>query len=261
MSSKHLKVLALLALLGLLAVAVVPAAASATEPVARAAAAKKSSTKLVKALKKQIASLSSRLAALEQKPSGGPPGAIGPAGPKGADGAVGAKGATGAAGAVGPVGPVGLQGAVGPQGPVGALTGPAGGALVGNYPNPALAGNSVNSSNIIDGSIGRVDLAPNAVGPNQLNIHIVEGGFSVVGNGGTDPEVSHCPVGEKVLGGGGNWEAPPGLRTPLINAALVAGFPVFDNIPGVGGEEGWEIVAHNSSGVLQHIKAYAICLS
>ncbi|MDP1822689.1 MAG: hypothetical protein Q8L48_05590 [Archangium sp.] len=69
----------------------------------------------------------------------GTPGPVGPAGPAGAQGATGAQGAMGAMGAQG------AQGAMGAQGPVGPATGPAGGALSGNFPNPQLAAGAIAS--------------------------------------------------------------------------------------------------------------------
>lgn len=64
-------------------------------------------------------------------------------GAKGATGPAGATGATGAAGPTGPQGAAGPQGERGPKGDTGPSTGPAGGALAGTYPDPALAAGAV----------------------------------------------------------------------------------------------------------------------
>lgn len=65
----------------------------------------------------------------------GPPGADGEDGAPGPPGADGAPGPAGADGAPGPEGPVGPEG---PQGEPGLSTGPAGGDLDGNYPDPVV---------------------------------------------------------------------------------------------------------------------------
>ncbi len=67
-------------------------------------------------------------------------------------------GPQGPVGSRGPAGPQGQQGPQGPQGVPGSPNGPAGGDLAGTYPNPDIGNDQVESTHILDGSVGAADL-------------------------------------------------------------------------------------------------------
>jgi hypothetical protein len=108
-------------------------------------------------LKKEAVSLAKINAAAKSSLKG----ATGPAGPAGEKGATGDKGATGA---TGPQGPKGDKGETGPS------TGPAGGALTGNYPNPTLAPQSVTGAQFL--ASGTFELDPNAIPANSCEYEL-----------------------------------------------------------------------------------------
>ena len=135
-------------------------------------------------------------------------------------------------------------------------SGPAGGDLVGLFPKPQLAPNSVagpeisdrsiNSSDIADGSIlgsniavnaingnlianGTIqddDLAPGAITGPTLGTIVSAVGFGVTINRGESGIASvKCPDGSKLLGGGFEW------NSALDNAVVFSGptFPFFED--------------------------------
>ncbi len=96
-----------------------------------------------------------------------PAGPEGDTGPQGGQGVPGRDGRDGVPGSVGPKGDIGPTGATGdqgftgptgPQGPVGPSTGPAGGGLSGNYPNPLIASNAISTGNVVDNSLSGSDV-------------------------------------------------------------------------------------------------------
>jgi hypothetical protein len=65
-------------------------------------------------------------------------------------------------------GPPGPPGAQGEQGPPGLSTGPAGGDLTGDYPNPLIATDAVASAEVFNASLTAADLGPNSVGNSEI---------------------------------------------------------------------------------------------
>jgi Collagen triple helix repeat (20 copies) len=177
----------------------------------------------------------------------GPKGDIGPQGlrgPRGLQGLQGDPGAAGAAGATGPTGPKGsrgLQGLTGETGATGATgatgtRGPRG--LQGLQGDPGPAG--------ADGATGPA--GADATTKRVYNVREVD---SVTAFGRTRISIFCRGFGDKVVAGGAE---PLDLDGP----ALVASAP--SNVGALSGQEGWEVVVEDNSGVHQRLNIWVLCL-
>jgi hypothetical protein len=143
----------------------------------------------------------------------GPSGAVGAKGPQGVQGIQGLTGITGATGPSGPSGPAGIQGPEGPEGPSGAA---------GTDGSPGPTGPSGVSGSVITTVVQNVTDNDCVCSCSDIDDPDCEVGFLQVYTA-----TAQCPVGQVVIGGGGDTNNL-GQDTDIDDISTVPGEPSAD---------------------------------
>jgi hypothetical protein len=144
-------------------------------------------------------------------------------------------------------------------------SGPAGGSLTGNYPNPLIGNNTVGTPELVDGSVTNQKLAANSVGSGNVidgslggvdlknTFSTASGGSTVAANTYTT-QTADCS-GNRLLGGGFAW-ASGDTATPATSVETATNAPA-----GAAGDNptAWTVVSRSSTNN-DTLFAWAVCL-
>ncbi len=123
----------------------------------------------------------------------------------------------------GPKGDQGIQGPKGDKGDSGILSGPAGGDLTSNYPNPLINNNVINTTKMMDNAITTIKIANNAITTDKIQNGTILGA-DINQMGATNGQVLTYENGWKPLNTNNTlWEfsneliTPTNLRNIMLN--------------------------------------------